>query len=486
MQLWKKLQYRLRALFFKRQLEEELTEEIRAHLDRRTRTHIEAGADPEEARYAALRQFGGVEQIKEEAREARGVLWIEQFAQDTIYGIRLLRRAPGFSAVAILTLALGIGATTAIFSVVRGVLLRPLNYPAPSQLMAVRERLLPRYPQAGVSPGAYFAWKKRGDLFASITAWDYSFYTLTGLDAPQRRFALRVMPNFLATYGIAPSLGRDFQASDETPEQAHVAILGYGLWLSEFGGSPDAIGRSIRLDDVPYTIVGVAPEWFPPANYTIDLFIPKIYDAGEADNFSGHYLDVVARLKSDVTPKQAQAAMSDLSADLARKNPATNQGWTATLTPLLEDTVSAWRSELFTLLGAVGLLLIIACVNVANLLLARASTRQREIAVRAALGANRARILRQLLAESVLLATFGGALGIVFAYVAVQVLLTIAPNWLPRVDVISIDGTVLLVTWALSVLTGIIFGLVPAIHASQFSLNENLKSAAGPAASAGR
>ncbi len=477
MQLWWQIRYRLKCLFRRSQLEAEMAEELNQHLELRTQAHLAAGFSAPEARALALRQFGGVERIKEDAREQRAFAWLVDAARDFGFGLRQLRRTPTMAVTAVLSLALGIGAATAMYSVTRGVLFRPLPFPHAEQLVTIRETCLPRFPQAGVSPGAFNLWRQDRARFERIAAWDYSYFLVAGLDHPQRRFALRVTAEFLAAYQVAPLLGRDFRPGDEAADANPVVIIGHALWLQQFAGRSDVVGRQISLDGRLHTIIGVAPRWFPPANYTVDLFVPRHFSPEERANFSDHDLDVVARLAPGVSLAAATASLADGARELAGQHPDTNGGWGVSVTSLQQDTTSAWRTELYTLLGAVGLLLLIACVNVANLLLARAYSRRRELAVRAALGAGRLRIFRQMISESLALALLGGVLGVALAYGGTRLLLLLAPNWLPRVGEITLDGPVMLFSALATLGTGLAFGLVPAVYACRVERTDGLKRA---------
>ncbi len=450
-----------------------MAEEMRLHLEQRTEENIAAGLSPVEARYAAERQFGGIEQIKEAAREQRGIAWIEHIGQDLRFGARMLRKQPGFAAVAILTLALGIGATTAIFSVVNGVLLRPLGYPDPHELMLISETS-PRTPQAVTSPATYHAWSQQSRRFARFAAWNYGPYNLTGEGTPRRIYSQRITAGYFGVLGVRPALGRDFLPGEDTPGKDKVAILSHALWMDQFGGRPTVIGQPILLDDQRFTVVGVMAESFL-FDRRADIYTPTIFTAPTQENISNGSLLVLGRLKPGITAQEGQAELAAVSRRLAAKSSKSVPGGGVRLMPLQNAIVSGVRTMMLTLLGAVASLLLIACVNVANLLLARASTRQREIAVRVALGAGRGRILRQLLSESLLIALLGGGLGILAGYGGMHLLLAWAPVGLPRLDEISMDGRVLAFASILSVCTGIGFGLAPAIDATGVDAVETLK-----------
>jgi putative ABC transport system permease protein len=387
--------------------------------------------------------------------------------------LRRLRQAPGFTAVAVSTLALGIGACTAIFSVVNSVLLRPLAYPESERLVVIRETCLPKFPEFSVAPGNYFDWRAQSTSFEELAALRRSSFNLTGRGEPARVTADAVTVNYFSMLRVRPAIGRDFTEGDIASGRAQIAILTHGFWLRQFGGRPDGLNETVQLDGQTFTIVGVMPPGFQPGGRAA-LFVPVPY-TDDKENHGGHYIRVVGRLKPGVSVEQARSELSLIAERLAKQYPDSNTGWGIKLTPMLESTVGEVRTVLYSLLGAVGFLLLIACANVANLLLARATSRAREIAVRTALGANRTRIVRQLLTESVLLALLGGALGVGLAWWGTKALLSFAPNILPRASEISLDARALGVTCVLALATGIAFGLVPAIQATRINLNETLK-----------
>jgi putative ABC transport system permease protein len=395
---------------------------------------------------------------------------------DLRYAFRQLMKSPGFAAVTILTLALGVGACTAIFSVVNAVLLRPLDYPDPARLVVIRETQLPDFPEFSVSPPNYLDWEKQTKSFENLAAYSGSRVNLTGDGEPQQLVGVKATAHYFDVYGIKPALGRTFLPEEDAPGKNHVAVLSYPFWQRVFGGAADVVGRPIQLNGEPYTVVGVAPLGFGIAS-KVDAWMPMAFDPKETanDNRGAHYLNVAGRLRPGVTVAQAEAELKVLAAQLAAQYPDSNKGWGIFMMALQDYSVRDVRTVLYTLLGAVGCVLLIACANIANLLLARATARHREISIRAALGASRTRLVRQLLTESVLLALCGGLAGMLLARWGLDALLALAPANLPRVSDIHLDAGVLVFSLALSVLTGLVFGIAPAWLAARADVNEALK-----------
>jgi len=395
--------------------------------------------------------------------------------QDLRYGLRMLAKNPGFTAVAMVALALGIGANTAIFSVINGVLLRPLPYPEPERLMLIYEKSSD-FDRNSVAYPNYLDWRRAQRSFRDIAAFDPNDFNFTGAGQPEHLTGQYVSASFFSVVGVAPVLGRAFLPQEDQQSAGCAVILGDGLWRRRFGADPKVLGKTMTLSALNCTVVGVMPADFR-FRYRADLYVPiEQWDSIELrdrDNHPG--LRVVGRLKPGVTQTTARAEMTSIAAALARQYPKTNAGYGATVVEMKEDMVGSTRPTLLLLLGAVGFVLIIACANVANLLLARATTRSREFAIRAALGAERRRVVAQLLTESVLLSVGAAVLGLLLAWWGTRLILSAAPGYLPRTGDVGIDLRVLLFTLGVSVLTGILFGLAPAFHSSQVQPQETLK-----------
>ncbi|HKP86346.1 MAG TPA: ABC transporter permease [Blastocatellia bacterium] len=401
---------------------------------------------------------------------------METLIQDIRYGIRTLLKNPGFSAVAILALALGIGANTAIFSVVNAVLLRPLQFDKPDQLVLVWEKRMAlgrvRNP---ASPPDFADWKAQNQVFEEMATFTPGGFSLTGGDEAERLQGANVSPSLFTVLRAQPRIGRAFQDDEDKAGNNHVVILSNGLWQRRFGSDPEIVGRTMRLNEQTFTVIGVMPADFSFPNRTTELWVPLTLDPEDQNNRGGHGLNVIARLKSGVTIEQAREEMDAIAGRLEQQYPNVNTGHGVNVFPLYEEVVAGSRPALLILLGVVALVLLIACANVANLLLARASARQKEIAIRTALGARRGRIVRQLLTESVLLSLAGGVIGALLALWGLDLLLAVGADTIPRAKEIKIDAAVLGFTLLVSLITGLIFGLVPALQASKPNLNESLK-----------
>ncbi len=400
---------------------------------------------------------------------------MQTLLHDLRYGLRMLRRRPGFTLIAVFTLALGIGANTAIFSVVNTVLLKPLPYADPDRLIIVRETKLPQFPEFSVSPGNFLDWQKQNTVFAEIEAQRGATWNLTGTGEPERLRGARVTSGLFQMLGARPARGRDFLPEEDQPGRAGVVIISHGLWQRRFGADPGIIGQTLSLSGQSYTVIGIMPPTFQFPDRRTELWAPMAFTEQDRQAHGAHYISAVGRLKPGVTPEQALSEMKTIAARLEQQYPDSNAGWSVKLAPMLEYEVGEMKSILLVLLGAVAFVLLIACANVANLMLVRAATRHKEIAIRAALGAGRWRVVRQLLTESVLLALVGGGVGLLFAAWGTGLLLKLAPQGLPRIKEVALDRRVLVFSLLITLVTGLVFGLVPAWQASRPDLNETLK-----------
>ena len=478
-----RIKRRWRALFHKDELERDLDAELRFHLERDAAQNLQSGMDQEEARYAALRAFGGVEQSREECRDARGVRILEEFLQDLRYSARMLLKQRGFTLIAILTLALGIGANTAIFSVINATLLRALPYKNPDQIVMVWGTNPGGFGwrgKTGFSAPSFLDYQQQNQVFERMATFNDVDFTLVGDDNSERIHSGMVTAEFFNVLAVQPILGRTFVPEDSQTGRDHVVVLSYILWQRRFGSNQRIIGQTIRLDATPYIVIGVLPQGFdfsiPDYFESRGLWVPTVLPQDNSNSERGHKdLSVIARLKPAVALRQAEQDMRVITERLAKEYPGTMGKFGVKLTPLHEQIVGDIRPVLLLLFGAVGFVLLIACANVANLQLARASTRQKEIAIRRALGASRGRLLRQLLTESVLLSFIGGTLGLLLALWGIRLLTGLGPASIPRGTIVPVDFTVLAYSLVLSLVTGILSGLAPALQSTPTRHSESLK-----------
>ncbi|HWZ85449.1 MAG TPA: ABC transporter permease [Thermoanaerobaculia bacterium] len=466
------------AFFGRRRRERELDDEIAAHLAMAIADRVARGETERDAQIAARRELGNEALVKETTRAQWGWGSLERFGQDVRYGLRLLKRSPGFTAVAVLTLALGVGANTAILSVVNAILLRPLDYASPDRLVVLLHR--GRNP---VAPGNYLDWKARSRSFASMGAAENWSANLTSGDVPEKLPAMRMTADILPMLGARPRLGRAFLPADDAAGRDHVILITDGLWKRRFAADPDVVGKAVTLNGESYAVLGVMPPGFQFAPFwhtDAEVWAPLDLRA-RASNREGSSLRVFGRLKDGVSLEAARQEIAAVTAALEREYPGTNRD--VRVTGLQEMVVGDVRPALLVLLGAVGLVLLIACANVANMLLARSSARRREIALRAAIGASRGRMVRQILTESLVLAAAGGAAGVALGAWALELLLAFAPASIPRLSDVRLDARILLATFAVALATGVAFGLAPALQASSVGLHEALKDGGSSGAS---
>jgi predicted permease len=458
----------------------EMGAELESHLQMHIEDNLRVGMTPERARREALIKLGGVEQTKDNYRERRSLPLLEALAQDVRYALRTLRNNPGFALIAVLTLALGIGANTAIFSLVNGIVLRPLPFANPDRLVGVTVY----YPK-----GPFALMRERSQTMDIIANTDGTEFNLTGIAVPIRLLGTEVSANWFGVLGAVPEMGRVFQEGQDRPGNEAVVILSHALWQRQFGADPEILGKSIALEGISRRVVGIMPASFRFPSAKTQLWVPLDLDPRAIGDYWGSsYMPLLARLRPGVTLAQARSELAafrpQVFAAYAWTMPA-NSWANADLQPMQELIAGDARTKFVILLVAVGLLLLIACANVANLLLARATTRQREIAVRTALGAGRWRLLRQLMTESILLAVLGATLGFGGAIYGLSALKSALPADTPRLAEVTIDVRVLVFTALLTIFTGVLFGVMPSAGASKVDLTNALKTGGDRGASGG-
>jgi putative ABC transport system permease protein len=461
-------------------------DEVDTHISMLTERLVRRGMPFEDARCEALRQFGNRTVLKEIRNDMRTFVWLETLWQDLRYGVRVLRKNKGFAAVAAITLALGIGADTAIFSVVNAAILRPLPYPHPQRLAILWGNVKrARVERRGASYPDYLDWRDQTQSFETMAAFTDNKFALTGIDTPERISGEYVSQPYFSLLGMQPALGRTFSpAEDRVPQRDAVVVLSDGAWKHRFGGDPNIVGRTIQLDGHPYTVIGIAPPGFSGLTDQAELWVPFVM-SGSAEDLGERGtrgFEVLARLRGGVSFARAQADMDALSLRLARAYPGTNEARGVEISPLEREILGDMRQPLLILLAAVGFVLLIACTNVANLLLARSEARQREIAMRIALGASRRRVLRQLLAESAVLVTLGCLAGLILAHFCARALMAASPVTFPSYVHPSLDPAVTLFTVLICCSVGLVLGLAPATHVRTAGVHDALKQSSGRSA----
>ena len=466
--------------FSRKRMERELAEEMRFHAQLKAEKNLGKGMDAVEAHYAVRRQLGNVTLQQEESRRIWGFPRLESVVHDLRYGARGLRNSPGFTFVALLTLALGIGATTAIFSIVYAVVLRPLPYKDSRRIVNIStvSSMFPEFTLGQSIPNLNDI-KSRAKSLETISTYQRTSLALTGVGEPEQISVAAVSSNFLDVFGVHPMLGRAFLPGDEQEKNGNVVLLGYRLWQKRFGSEPQIVGKSINLDQTPYTVVGVLPEsaggFYLRGYGKADAIVPLVVPPDKAKNRTGWMYLAIAKLRPAVSIARAQAEMDAIAGALAREYPKDASEIKFPVETIQEATVGGDKRQLMILLAAVGFLLLIACANVSNLVLSRGLQRQREIAVRAALGASRTRVARQLLLESLLLAVTGGAAGLGLAVWGIQAFHALAPVDFPRLDELRLEPHIAFFAFMISVLAAVVFGLAPAISASRSDLTSTMK-----------
>ena len=474
----RRLKRRLRALLFKKTLENELDAELRDHLERQVEENIAAGMTPGEARLDALRAFGGFEQAKEYCRDARGVTWFEDLRQDLHFGIRMLSKSPGFTFTAIFTLALGICANTIIFSSADATFLRPLSFPNQDRLVMIFER----NPEIGiargsVSPADVIELRGQAQTLQEVVAIRNRGYVLTAEGVTERSASYEVSAAFFESLGVQPQIGRTFKHGEDQDGHAQVVVLRHGFWQTRFGGDPQVVGKQITLDERPFEIIGVMPRHFEFPFGAGDMWTPFVMGPGMKQDLHSHQLRAIGLLKEGYTIEQASTELRNISERLQQQFPEQEAGRTAYAMALNDEYTRVAKDYVPMMIGSALLVLLIACSNVANLLLARAATRRKEMAMRLALGATRSRLIRQLITESVLLALLGGLLGYALAGWGLEAMSRGIPSamskFIPGWSRLGLNTTALVFTASISVLSGILFGLAPAWQAT--NINQTLK-----------
>ena len=469
MSLWTRFRSWTKATLQPSRTEREMEEEMRFHIDARAADLMKGGLTPQQAQRQARLEFGGMETAKGECRDAIGVSFLEILFQDVRHGMRAMLRTPAFTAIAVIVLALGIGANTAIFSVVDAVLLRPLAYRDSGRLVTILMN-----GDGPVSAGNYVDWRDQSRSFTAMSAAEAWSPNLTGVDSTEHIPGLKVTQDLFPMLGIDPMLGRLFASGEDKEGANREVILSYRLWQQRFSGDPNVLGRPILLDGNAYLVIGVMPQGFQFAPFwatKAELWVPSAFGPGV--HASGGSLRIFARMKDSVSLKQARADIASIAGRLEQQYPGTNRD--VVVTQLKEKVVGPIETPLLVLLGAVAFVLLITCANVAHMLLARAASRHKEVAVRAALGARRGRIIRQFLTESILLGALGGLAGLVLAVVATRALIAMSPANIPRVQTVSINLRAALFLFSTTILTSIGFGLAPALQASSVNVNDTLK-----------
>ena len=477
----------LRSIVRRRRVDEELNEEMQHHLERQIDEELKTGLSPADAERAARRALGDIEQAKEQLRDARAGAWIDQVERDFRFGVRAMVRRPGFTCVAVATIALGIGATTAIFSLADNVLFKPLPFANADRLVSVWEvRPALKRPRMEAAPLNYVDWERESKAFEALAAHFFDSATLTASGTPERLPIAGVTPNFMSMLGVPPLFGRWFESPDGTLGHTAVTILSYGLWQRRFGGDPGIVGRTIRMSDTPYTVIGVMPRGFQFPHTRVQAWIPVDYShGGGIQSRTLLALNVIGRLKPGVTVAQATTELRVIAERLARQYPE-NRGASAFAVPLQADLSRNERTSFVLLLGAAGVVLLIACANVAGLLLTRGSSRDAEFALRTALGASRGQLVRQLLLEGIPLSGAGAMLGVLLATRSFDLLNTLVPDPLRGTVSLSLDLRLLAFSVSVALLTGVVFGLAPLRHAFQRDLGSALAARSRSTTAAGR